>query len=138
LAEQDLFVSETTFRVRYVETDAMGIVSHINYITYFEEGRSNYARQRGHSYSQFEQDGYYLMVTEVNARYIKPARYDQEITVRAWIKETRSRTLTFNYEILDTETKTLLVTGSSKHICVTHKGDIARIPDNWRAWGTTS
>ena len=137
MTSNNQFISETTFRVRYVETDAMGIVSHVNYIVYFEEGRSNYARQRGHSYSQFENDGYYLMVTEVTARYIKPARYDREITVKTWIAETRSRTITFNYEILDTLSNELLVTGMSKHICVTKDGVIARIPDNWRTWGAS-
>ncbi len=94
-------VIENTFYVRYAETDAMGIVHHASYIVYFEEGRSNYARQRGSDYASFERSGRYLTVAEVNARYIKPAVYGQLITVRCWIEEMKSRALTFAYEIVD-------------------------------------
>ncbi len=97
----DPIVIENTFYVRYAETDAMGIVHHASYIVYFEEGRSNYARQRGSDYASFERSGRYLTVAEVNARYIKPAIYGQLITVRCWIEEMRSRALTFAYEIVD-------------------------------------
>lgn len=131
----DRFVAENTFHVRYAETDAMGIVHHASYIVYFEEGRSNYARQRGHDYASFERSGFYLAVAEISARYIKPARYDQRLTVRCWIEEMKSRSLTFSYEIVDAETGDIFVTGFSKHICITHDGQVARIPDTWRAWG---
>lgn len=133
---EDHFVSETTFHVRYAETDAMGVVNHVNYIVYFEEGRSDYARQRQNSYSSIEANGFYLMVTEVNARYLKPALYDRQITVLTWITESKSRTLMFSYEIIDTTSGDLLVTGNSKHICVTKEGKVTRIPDTWRSWGT--
>lgn len=134
---ENRYISETTFHVRYSETDAMGVVNHANYISYFEEGRSDYARKRDSSYSSFEDGGYYLMVTEVNARYVKPARYDRQITVRTWIAENKSRTIMFNYEIIDTESEELLVTGYSKHVCVTKDGKIARIPETWREWGNS-
>lgn len=137
LSSEDHFISETTFHVRYAETDAMGVVNHTNYIAYFEEGRSDYARKRGSSYSSFEDGGYYLMVTEVSARYIKPARYDRQITIRTWIAENKSRTIMFNYEIIDTQSDELLVTGYTKHVCITKDGKIARIPENWRAWGNS-
>ena len=127
-------VKEVTFYVRYAETDAMGIVHHASYIVYFEEGRSNYARQRGSDYASFERSGRYLTVAEVNARYIKPAVYGQRITVRCWIAEMKSRALTFGYEIVDAETGELLVTGSTRHICITHDGHVTTIPDEWRAW----
>ena len=132
---QDRITAEVTFYVRYAETDAMGVVHHGSYITYFEEGRSNYARQRGSDYANFEREGYYLLVAEVHARYIKPARYGQRLTVCCWIDELKSRTLTFGYEILDAETRDLLVTGLSKHICITKDGQVARLPESWRAWG---
>jgi acyl-CoA thioester hydrolase len=135
LASTDQFVAENTFYVRYAETDAMGIVHHASYIVYFEEGRSNYARQRGHSYADFEQSGHYLAVTEVNARYIKPAKYGQLITVRCWIEDMKSRALTFAYEIVDAASSEVLVTGFSKHICITHSGQVTQIPETWRAWG---
>ena len=131
----DKTIMETTLHVRYAETDAMGIVHHASYIVYFEEGRSNYARQRGSDYASFERSGYFLTVSEVNARYIKPARYGQQITVRCWIEDMKSRGLTFGYELVDAETRETLVEGYSKHICITHDGQVARLPDQWRAWG---
>jgi acyl-CoA thioester hydrolase len=127
-------VIENTFYVRYAETDAMGIVHHASYIVYFEEGRSNYARQRGSDYASFERSGRYLTVAEVNARYVKPAVYGQLITVRCWIAEMKSRSLTFSYEIVDAASRALLVTGTSKHICITHDGKVTTIPPEWRAW----
>ncbi len=130
----DRFVAETTLHVRYAETDAMGIVHHASYIVYFEEGRSHYARQRGSDYATFERSGYYLTVTEVSARYLKPAYYDQRLVIRCWIEEMKSRGLTFSYEIVAEEGQELLVTGFSKHICITHEGQIARLPEVWREW----
>ena len=136
MAPTDRFVSETTFRVRYAETDAMGIVHHRNYLMYFEEGRSEYARKRGHPYSDFERDGFYLMVSEAQLRYSQPAIFEQEITVRSWVEVLKSRRITFGYEVVDAETDTVLVTGTTDHICVTKAGKVARIPDTWRTWVT--
>lgn len=132
---QDRFVAETSFHVRYAETDAMGIIHHASYIVYFEEGRSHYARARGSDYASFERSGYYLTVAEVSARYVKPARYGQRITVRCWIGELKSRTVTFEYEIVDAESRETLVTGLSKHICITHDGRVSTLPQEWREWG---
>ena len=131
---ESMAATDTTFYVRYAETDAMGLVHHSVYIVWFEEGRSHYARQRGHSYADFEQSGYYLAVTEVHARYITPARYGQLITVRCWIEAMKSRRLTFAYEIVDAASGDVLVTGTSQHICITHDGHVSKIPDTWRAW----
>lgn len=128
------FVAETTFHVRYAETDAMRIVHHAAYIIYFEEGRSEYIRQRGTSYAAFEREGYYLAVTEVQARYIKAARYDDRLTVRCWVAQSRSRSLVFEYEIINANTNERLLTGMSKHICLDTEGNIARIPDEWKHW----
>jgi len=132
----DRFLAETSFFVRYAETDAMGIVHHASYIVYFEEGRSHYARQRGSDYADFERSGHYLAVAEVNARYIKPARYGDRLTIRCWIEDMKSRGLTFSYEIVNAAGE-LCVTGSSKHICITHNGEVARLPETWRAWGNS-
>jgi acyl-CoA thioester hydrolase len=127
-------IKETTFYVRYAETDAMGIVHHASYIVYFEEGRTSYARQRGSDYASFERSGHYLTVTEVNARYLKPAVYGQRVTVRCWIAEMKSRGLTFGYEIVDADTGDLLMTGSTKHICITREGKVTTLPAEWRTW----
>lgn len=128
------FVVEATFHVRYAETDAMGIVHHASYIVYFEEGRSAYIRQRGTSYADFERSGFYLAVTSVNARYIKPARYDDRITVRTWVERSRSRSLTFAYEIINTHNHDQLVKGQTDHICLDQSGNITTIPSEWALW----
>ena len=128
------FIAEATFHVRYAETDAQGIVHHASYIVYFEEGRSEYIRQRGSSYADFERSGLFLAVTEIQARYIKAARYDDLLTVRCWVAKARSRSIVFEYEIIHTVTGEKLLTGSSTHICVNREGAIARIPEAWQLW----
>jgi len=130
----DLFLTETTFHVRYAETDAMGIVHHSSYIVYFEEARSDYTRQRGSDYALFERDGFYLAVTEVNARYVKPARFGQQVTVRTWIESLQSRAMTFAYEIVDTASRATHVTGTTRHVCLNRAGAVTKIPEAWRAW----
>lgn len=131
----DRFVCENQVRVRYAETDAMGIVHHSSYIVYFEEGRTHYARERGQPYSIFEASGYYLAVTGVHVRYHKSARYEQLLTLKTWVTEMKSRGLTFEYVIMDNESGDVLVTGSTEHICLNRDGKISRLPDSWRTWG---
>jgi acyl-CoA thioester hydrolase len=125
-------VAETTFHVRYAETDQMGIVHHSAYIVWFEEGRSAWSRQVGRPYADFERAGYALAVSEVAARYLAAARYDQEVTVRTCITQVRSRMIRFDYEVLDTERGERLVTGFTTHICLDRQGNPARIPQEWR------
>jgi acyl-CoA thioester hydrolase len=115
----------------------MGIVHHANHIIFFETGRSHYARERGTPYSDFEKAGLYLTVAEIHARYARPALYDELITVRCWIVELKSRSVTFGYEIINAETKGILVTGESKHICIDKTGKVVPIPQAWRTWGET-
>jgi acyl-CoA thioester hydrolase len=128
------FIAETTFHVRYAETDAQSIVHHSSYVVYLEEGRSDYLRQRGTSYADFEREGYFLSVTEIQVRYIRPAKYDELLTVKTWITEARSRSLTFQYSIVNAKTGEEYVTGTSKHICVNRAGQVARIPSAWSQW----
>lgn len=135
MAPNDRFVAEATFPIRYAETDAMGIVHHANYIVFFEEGRSHYARERGSDYADFERSGFYLVVTEVEARYLKAMRYGQRATVRCWIETLQSRSVKFGYEIVDAATGDVCVTGFSKHVCVRRDGGVAHLPEAWRAWG---
>jgi acyl-CoA thioester hydrolase len=130
-SESQPFVAETTFHVRFAETDAMGIVHHSTYLIYFEEGRSELSRQGGAPYAELEEAGYSLAVTRVEARYLAPARYDQRITVRTWVDQIRSRSITFAYEVVDAETRQTLVTGKTSHICIDHEGAARRIPKRW-------
>lgn len=137
MSNQTPYVAQATFNVRYAETDAMGIVHHASYIVWFEEGRSHYMRERGSSYADFERSGYFMAVTEVHARYAKPARYDDKIIVKCWLSEARSRSMTFEYQIIQADTQETLVTGTTKHICLDKAGKIAKIPATWLAWMTS-
>jgi acyl-CoA thioester hydrolase len=115
-------IAETTFHVRYAETDKMGIVHHSAYIIWLEEGRSQWLRSMGSSYAAFEEDGVSLAVSEVNVRYAQAAVYDQRVTVRSWIEEVKSRKVTFGYEILDAASGAVLVSGTHRHICLNRQG----------------
>jgi acyl-CoA thioester hydrolase len=126
MGEKD--VIETTLRVRYAETDAMGIVYHTNYIVWFEVGRGEFMRQRGGDYRQIEEQGLYLPVTEVVARFLSPARYDDLVVVRTSVAEVRSRSVTMYYEVLMQDTGRLLVTGHTKHFCTDEEGRVRRFP----------
>jgi acyl-CoA thioester hydrolase len=128
----DRFVSETTFHVRYAETDAMGVVHHADYVVYFEEGRSDYMRQRDSNYAQVEASGYGLPVTELGARFVGAARYGQRVTVRTWIDEVRSRRLTFAYEVVEMDSGEVVVTGFTRHVWTNRDGNVTTIPDQWR------
>jgi acyl-CoA thioester hydrolase len=127
----DRFVSETYFPVRYAETDAMGIVHHASYVVYFEAARVHYAQARGAPYEDLIELGYYLTVAEVHARYAVPARFGQIVAARCWVEEARSRSITFGYEIADSKTEVVHVTGQTRHICINHSEQVARLPDAW-------
>ena len=124
-------IGETTFHVRYAETDQMGIVHHAVYPVWFEEGRSSFARQLGWPYSRFEEDGFGLAVSEVNVRFISPAYYDQAVTVHTWVSQVRSRLMRFEYEVKDPQTGQLMARGYTVHICVDHHRKTVRIPTGW-------
>ncbi len=123
---------ETTFYVRYAETDQMGVVHHSVYTVWFEEGRSSWMRALGSNYAHFEAEGFNLSVSEVYAKYLAPARYGRRVTVRTWVEEVRSRAMKIHYEVLDTETRQRLAEGYTRHICVDREKRVARIPDRWR------
>ena len=122
----------TRLRVRFYETDQMGVVHHSIYIRWFEEGRSAFTRALGYPYSRMESEGLSLAVTEVQARYHRPARYDEEVVVICSLEEFQSRGLTFSYEVRRATDETLLVTGRTKLISVDHQGRVIRIPDAMR------
>jgi len=121
------YVCETVLRVRYAETDAMGIVHHAAYIPWFEVGRSDWLREAGFPYTEFEKLGYYLVVAEVGARYYRPAHYDELVTVRTWMADIQSRAVRIEYEIVNAAGATL-VTGFTKHICIDGNGRPTRLP----------
>ena len=134
MAKQTPLVSETSFHVRYAETDKMGVVHHAAYLVWFEEGRSAYIRDRGWSYAAIEREGYRLAAGELHARFLLPARYDQRITVRTWIEGYKSRTVDFACEVIDEECGDQLFFATIKLICLNSNGKIARMPATWSSW----
>jgi acyl-CoA thioester hydrolase len=129
---KDREVVETNVRVRYAETDAMGVVYHTNYLIWFEVGRGEYMRQKGGDYADFEAQGFNLPVSEVDARFIAPARYGDLVAIGTWVEELRSRCLTFAYEVVMQETGQVLVTGHTRHICTDGEGRVRMIPQEMR------
>ena len=119
---------ETTLRVRYAETDAMGVVYHANYLVWFEVGRGDYFRALGQDYGQWERQGYLLPVSEVYARFHAPAHFGDLVTVHTWVEQARSRSVTLGYEVRDTTSQQCLVTGWTKHICMDREGRARRLP----------
>ena len=128
-------ICQTTFHVRYAETDAMGVVHHAVYLVWFEEGRSAFIREQAWSYADIEASGYYLATGELHAKYIKAARYDQLVTVKTWIDELKSRTVTVGCEVVDAGNEAALFSASLRLICLNAaSGQITRIPAAWKAW----
>ena len=113
---------ETRLRVRYAETDKMGVVYHSNFVIWFEVGRVELLRQLGFQYSEMETaDDCHIPVVDLRVRYKSPAQYDDEIVVRTQIKNVRSSLLHFSYEILREADRALLATGETMHIIVNSK-----------------
>lgn len=112
-------VGEARLRVRYAETDQMGVVYHSNYIIWFEVGRVELLRQLGFTYKEMErQDECHIAVVDVKCRYKSPALYDDEILIRTHLKNVRDSLIHFGYEILRANDQTLLAEGESTHIVV--------------------
>lgn len=107
-----MYVSETTVRVRYAETDRMGYVYYGNYTHYFEVGRVEALRQLGTSYKEMEENGIMLPVYTCNLKYLKPAFYDDLLVIKTTIKELPTAKIIFDYEIFNQKNE-LLTTGST-------------------------
>ncbi|MBL0332279.1 MAG: acyl-CoA thioesterase [Chlorobiota bacterium] len=105
---------ETTLRVRFTECDSMQVVHHSQYIRYFEIGRTEIMRAKGLPYSVIEKEGFFIIVLSVECSYLKPARYDDVLTLKAKLRKLTGVRLYFDYEILN-EKNELLVTGTTCH-----------------------
>jgi acyl-CoA thioester hydrolase len=124
---------ETEVRVRYAETDQMGIAHHSNYLIWFEAGRSDLCRARGFSYKEMEeQNGALMVVAESYVRYKSPAFYEDLLTIRTRIGELRSRSIRFTYEIVRDSDKALLAEGETLHLVTDHDQKIRTIPEVYR------
>ena len=123
---------ETKLRVRYAETDKMGVVYHSNFVIWFEVGRVELLRQLGFQYSEMEaEDNCHIPVVDLRVRYKVPALYDDEIVVRTEIKNVRSSLLHFSYEIFRDGNRMLLATGETMHIIVNKKLERTALPEKY-------
>jgi len=124
---------ETEIRVRYAETDKMGIVHHSNFLVWFELGRSEFCRARGFSYLEMEEKENALMVVaEVYCRYKSPAFYEDLITVRTNVADIRSRSLRFIYEVFRASDETLLVEGETLHVVTDRNKKVRSLPEAYK------
>jgi acyl-CoA thioester hydrolase len=113
---------ETTFRVRYAETDGQGIVYSAHYLVWFEIGRTEWCRRAGIDYRTVEEAGYLLVVTNASCRYLAPARYDDEVVVRTRLASGSRRQLRFEYDLRLLATGKRIATGTTTHLWLDRAG----------------
>ncbi|MGB8507245.1 MAG: thioesterase family protein [Pyrinomonadaceae bacterium] len=124
---------EATVRVRYAETDRMGVVYHANYLVWFEIGRTEFCRARGFAYRDMEEnDNAFLVVAESYCRYKAPALYDDELLVRTRVTELRRRSVRFGYEILRLSDGTSIAEGETGHVVTDPNGRVISMPEVYR------
>jgi acyl-CoA thioester hydrolase len=129
----DESVSRTTeLRVRYAETDRMGVVYHANYLAWCEVGRTEYIRAGGVSYAEMERRGFGLAVAEASIRFHAPARYDDLVRIETTLSEVRSRTVTFDYVIANAENGARLVTARTTLVSLDAAGHTASLDAGMR------
>jgi acyl-CoA thioester hydrolase len=127
--------SETTLRVRYAETDQMGVVYHGSYFAWLEVGRVEWCRQHGFEYKQMEvEDDSFIVVAEARCRYKRPARFDDLLTVRTRVTDSKRRTVTFGYEIVHQATGDVIATGETVHVICDRRGRPKSLPEKYRQY----
>jgi acyl-CoA thioester hydrolase len=130
-----MLVHQTRLRVRYAETDQMGVVYYANYLVWMEVARVEYCRAIGLSYEAMErEDGVFLAVSEASCRYLYPARYDQEIEIDTTVTEAHPRMVKFAYEIRVAEDAgRKLATGATSHVFCGRDMRPTKLPEKYRA-----
>ena len=119
----------TSLIVRYAETDAQGVVHHANYLGWFEEGRSDYLRQLGLHYRDFETDGFFVVVVEAEVRYRAPAFYEDQISIHTTLVRCRGKILEFTYQVTNA-TGTVLAEGRTLHFVLDRDKRPVNLPDH--------
>ena len=122
----------TELRVRYAETDRMGIVYYANYLIWCEVGRVEFMRALGRSYALLETEGYGLAVSEARVRYLSPARFDDLVRVETTLTSVRSRAVTFDYVISHAESGTRLATAHTSLVSIDAAGRPTSLPREFR------
>ena len=124
---------DATIRVRYAETDQMGVVYHSNYLIWFEIGRVELMRALGFEYKLMEtDDDCYIVVAEASCRYLCPARYDELLRVRTRISQAGNRIVKYSYELLRDSDQALLATGATTHVICGRDGKPKQLPEKYR------
>jgi len=118
---------EISIRVRYAETDRMGLLHHAQYLVYFESARVELLRAQGLSYRDIEDQGFYLVLTKIEVRYKRPVHFDDLVVVRAIVERTTSVRIDHRYEVL--RDGTLVAEGSSTLACVDAQGSPQALPE---------
>ena len=127
-------VSRSQVRVRYAETDQMGVVYHANYLVWFEIGRVELMRAMGFPYKLMEsEDDCYIVVGEARCRYHRPARYDELLRVRTRIAQAGNRVIKYSYQLLRDSDSTLLATGETTHVICGKNGKPKQLPEKYRS-----
>lgn len=118
---------EIPIRVRYAETDRMGLLHHANYLVYFEQGRTELLRTRGKTYKEVEDQGFYLVLAKIEVRYRQPARYDDLLTLRTSVTRVTPVRIEHKYELL--RDGVVLAEGFSTLACVDRDGKLQAMPE---------
>jgi acyl-CoA thioester hydrolase len=121
--------SASTVRVRYAETDKMGVVYHSNYFVWFEVARTDLLRNNGSTYKDMEAEGFSLPVIEAHCEYKQPARYDDELEIRVEAALASPARVRFSYEVVRASDAQTLVTGHTVHASIDRDGRPTRLPD---------
>ena len=116
-------------RVRYAETDKMGVAYYANYFVWFEVGRAELCRIKGFSYADLEAQGYILVVTDAHCHYRSPARYDEAIIIRTRLKEMNKRLITFGYQLIKKGSEEVLAEGETRHLSIGPTGKPKSLPE---------
>ena len=131
-ANMNMTMNETRIRVRYAETDQMGVVYHANHFIWFEVGRVELLRQFGFSYKDMERDDdCCIAVADARCRYKAPVHYDDEIVVRTYLKHVREKVLHFGYELRNVETGQLVAEGETTHIVADSRMKPRALPEKY-------
>jgi acyl-CoA thioester hydrolase len=124
-------IAESRAKVRYAETDQMGVAYYANYFVWFEVGRSQYCNDCGFSYRDMEREtGLFLIVAEASCRYKNPARYEDELIIRTRVTESTRRTLRFDYEI-ERADGTPVAIGETTHVLINGEGRPSTFPEKY-------
>ena len=132
IARSEPVVSESRIRVRYAETDQMGVVYHSNHFIWFEVGRVDLLRQLGLTYKQMEKDDQlFIPLVDARCRYKAPALYDEELIVRTHVRKFRERIIVFGYELVRASDNVLLAEGETTHVITGYDLKARALPEKY-------